>query len=256
MADWLEMTDITEEDLMGLEEFMPRAEDVEGFVHGRQEAMGGTNIRQSGDSLTASTRGRNGSQDSSRYGGKGWNARKTFERKSKQFADELYVKDEEVLVKFLQDSPFWTYYRHWINAAPGQKSFTCLQDDCPLCEIDSPRLVSMFNIVDLSDTKNPTVKVWITSSQPTAAIVKLDEDPKYSPINREDMYFALSRSRGSNGFYSYRIMPVKARDLQDDYGMDALSQSDIAKFLENAYDENILRVVSRAELEEIVKSLS
>ena len=185
--------DITEEDLMGLEEFMPRAEDVEGFVQGRQEAMGNPVKRTTGS--------RNGSEDSTGYGGKGWSARKTFERQNRTFAEDFVVKNEQVLMKFLDDGPFWTYMRHWIQGAPGKKSFTCLQEDCPLCELDSPRLVSMFNVIDFTEPGNPDVKVWTTSSQPTQAIVKMDADPKYSPINREDLYFAVSRSRGSNGFY-------------------------------------------------------
>ena len=58
------------------------------------------------------------------------------------------------------------------------------------------------------------------------------------------------------GFISYSLLPVKARDLKEDYGISALSSSEIAKFGENAYDESIVNVTSREELREIVKSLS
>jgi hypothetical protein len=240
---------VTEEDLMGLEEFMPRAEDVEAFVQGRQEGLQPLGNR-------ATTRNRKGDMDSTKYGGKGWNARKSFERESRTFAQDFTVKDEEVLMKFLDEGPFWTYYRHWINAiTAGRKSFTCLRQDCPLCEIDSPRLVSVFNVLDMSDPGNIEVKVWTTSPQPTDAIVKMAEDRRYKPINREDMYFAVSRSKGKNGVYTYALLPVKDRDLRDDYKIDPLSGLDIAKYKESAYDESAINVTDRETLREIVDNL-
>lgn len=77
-----------------------------------------------------------------------------------------------MLIKFLDDEPFITYYEHQLNELDGKQSFVCLGNDCPLCEIgDDPRYRACFNVIDLSDPDDPKVAVWRAAPDPADGLM-------------------------------------------------------------------------------------
>jgi hypothetical protein len=185
---------------------------------------------------------------------KGWGGVRKHREESSSYASNFKVSDEEVLVKFLDDEPFVTYYQHWLQELDGKKSFTCLGDDCPLCEIgDDPRFLAVFNVIDLRD--DPEVKIWEASPQPAGEIEEISKNSRTSPLNRDDLYFAVSKKKGKNGFWAYTILPVKERDLPEDWDMDPLTPSELSGLTDKMYDESIVRISTREELLGVVDDL-
>jgi hypothetical protein len=188
--------------------------------------------------------------------GRGWGALRTNKSKSKVFAKDLRIPaGDEVLVKFLDDEPFDSYYRHWLNGRKGKQSFVCLGEDCPLCaKGDNPTFLVLFNVVDMIDDPS-LVKVWAATPNPAGAIEEMALSEKYSPINRENLYFSVSKAKGSNGFFSYKVQAVKDRDLPDDWDIQPLTGDDIAKLVDQRHGSEYIRADTREALQEIADSL-
>lgn len=162
---------------------------------------------------------------------------------------------ETQVVKFLDTDP-WAYNQHWITRQ-GRQSFPCIGKKCPLCDIgvkSSQRIV--YTILNLS-TPVPTVQTLEVTPTLEDTLATLDLDSKTGPLPR--LYWALSRSkvkgRSSGGAfakkYNYSILPVKERDLEEDYDIDV----DVAdKALESAEiptPSQVLGKVGMRELQEV-----
>lgn len=190
--------------------------------------------------------------------GKGWAAHRKHKQERTAFARELQVADgEERLVKFLDDEPFDSYYRHWLRNVPkGRQTYVCLGTDCPLCDIgDQPTFVVLFNVVDLTDPADASVKVWAATPNPAGAIEERAFNSKTSPISREDLYFSVTKKKQSNGFFGYTIDPVKSRDLEDDWEMEPLSPDKIAGYAKQKHGSEFIRADSKAALKEVAEHL-
>lgn len=185
-------------------------------------------------------------------GGKGWGSYNKQKSESGDFPENLKVTDEAILIKFLDDEPFYVYRQHWIERS-GKKSFTCLSDNCPLCDElgDRPRLQVLFNVIDFTDADNPEVKVWTVGTRVAGALKNFAADKKTSPLNRENLYWSVSKS-GKGSKTQYSINPVKERDLEEDWDIEPLTADDIEDFDGQAYDESIVQFQTRKQLREIV----
>lgn len=171
-------------------------------------------------------------------------------------------EDERVLIKFLDDDFFVTYYEHEFfkefEGEKRQKTFICLGDDCPLCEIgDKPRFYALINVLVLG--KKPAVKLWFATPGPGSQIedqmVELEELPTPRTVADPDYYFKVSKKKSKNGFFEYSISRVKARDLEEDYDITPLTEREIESYAEDRWDAEFLRVNTRSELLEIAEEL-
>lgn len=200
--------------------------------------------------------------------------RETHKSKS-GFPDKLKVdEDKRVLVKFVDDDFFITYYEHNLyNDFKGQKrqfSFVCLGEDCPLCEIgDDPKFQVLINVIDMSNPRKPELKVWYASPGPGGliedemdALEELgkerhpDEPKKWKRINDPSLYYVVSKKKGKNNFFEYSLKQVKARDLEEDGYGEPLTDDELAEFEDKAYTEEIVRLNTRRDLREIADELS
>jgi hypothetical protein len=173
------------------------------------------------------------------------------------FPETFRPTDEAVIVKFLEPVPFFTYRQHWLDEAEGKKSFTCLGDDCPLCDdlADSPALKVCFNVLDYSDPDKPEVKVWSVGSRLAQVIEQFSLDKKTSPLDREDLFWAVSRS-GKGSKTSYSLVPVKERDLEEDWGLDIDAAYDALDELgDELHDETFIQINSRDELADLASEI-
>jgi len=161
---------------------------------------------------------------------------------------------EEVLIKFLEaDAPFASYWQHWIDKKP----YTCLIENCPLCNIgDSPKPVDCFNVVKMTES-GPLLYLWQASPDPAGAIKVRADNKRTSPLNRDDLYFAVSKVKGKNGFPSYNVDVVKAEELSEDWGMSPLTTEQMEAFQMEAYTSDaVLKSTPRHELVELANTLA
>lgn len=178
------------------------------------------------------------------------------------FGKTLKEADEDVIIKFLDEGPFAVYKQHWIDEHKGKKSFTCpvslkIADECPLCDElgDRPATKVALNVVSLHDPEKPRVEVWTVGQKIADMIKKMTQEKRTSPLNRSDLYFAISRTGTKGGSVQTNIEAVKERDLADDWDIDPLSEDDLKALDAEAYDEESVDQSTLKQLEEVVDAV-
>lgn len=187
---------------------------------------------------------------------RGWGSYARVKKETSNFPENLQVSEEQFLVMFLEAEPFLVYREHWIDRLEGRKSRTCAGEACPLCEIgDSPRMRVCFNVVDWSVENTPVVKVWQVGSRLAETIHNFSESSKTGPLNKPGLYWAVSRS-GKGTKTEYALVPVKERDLDEDWDRDPLDDTEITELLDTCYDDSLIRTDPIEELEEVADELN
>ena len=181
----------------------------------------------------------------------GWEAATKSIQSDTKFTTEFRFTEDKQLLKFLSSFPFAVFKQHWLER-PGKKSFVCLEDNCPLCDIgDTPRAKAAFSIVNLN-AEEPVVEILLTSPSLTRQLATFDKDPKTGPLDR--IYWAMSRS-GKGPKTVYTVLPVKARDLAEDYGKDVAEVEEmIEKF--SPLTDKVISITPRNDLAEIAREMS
>lgn len=186
----------------------------------------------------------------------GWGGYRETKAKSGFGADFLKFNDtgEASLIRFLEPEPFASYRQHWIDRQSGKRSWVCIEDDCPLCGAgDTPGFRIAFNVLLLSDGK-PQNKVWEVGPRLAEQLEAKAKDKRTGPLDREDVYFAVSRT-GKKSKTSYSIDLVKARDLSEDWGIDALDARTIKQYVSKMYDGKVIKVPTAKQLKEIAAEM-
>lgn len=172
-----------------------------------------------------------------------------------EFPADFKFSEEPQLVKFLQDRPFATYEQHWIDAiVKGKKSFVCIGDGCPMCEIlgDKPRGKFAFNVLVLTGD-NPGVQVLTAPPSLARQIKKAHDDERKGPLNRE--FWEISRM-GTGPTTQYTLNYVRGRDLAEEW---KLSLDEVNEQIANAVPftaDKVVRETPRSELLEIARSVA
>ena len=185
----------------------------------------------------------------------GWDAVDALlSQDSKEFPTDFKFSEEPQLVKFLESHPFATYESHWIERPKGKKSFVCMGDGCPLCEIlgDKPRGKFAFNVLVLSGAEQ-TVQV-LTAPPSLARLIKTaHDDERKGPIDRE--FWEISRL-GTGPTTQYTLNFVRGRDLEEEW---KLSPKAVQELVANAVlftAEEVVRETPRSEMLEIARSMA
>lgn len=185
----------------------------------------------------------------------GWDtAKKKIKEVKKTYADDWLPPEGSTLVKFLEDEPFASVGSHWVDEIKeGQRSFYCLEEDCPLCDVGQRVMVYIyFNVVELP-VKGGKPEVKALRASPTLATqIEEAHNSARGPLSRH--YWMITRKnikRGKGSKTEYTLDGFKARDLADDLDLDPAA---IAASLEGAepYTADIIKLPSREDLEEIV----
>jgi len=178
-------------------------------------------------------------------------------RPTSDAADNFFSWDDEgQVVKFLPDDP-WSYEQHWVNRG-GKRSFPCLGEGCPLCEVGSDTTQKIvYSIVNLSHPKGPRVQTLEVGVTLDESLIKFHEDKKTGPLDR--LYWALSRSERSNpsGYakYNYTFTPVKERDLEEDWEIDLAKAEPVIESAEAPSTEKVLGKWSARKLQAIANEV-
>lgn len=184
----------------------------------------------------------------------GWDLLDEISTEKGEFPTQFKFTDESVLVKFLEDRPFATFESHWIERPKGKKSFVCLGEGCPLCEIlgDKPRGKFLFNVYVL--TGDVTGTQYIEAPPSLARLIKkAHDDDRKGPIDKE--FWEISRM-GTGPTTQYTLNYVRGRDLAEEW---KLKQEDVNALVASAEPftaDKVVRETPRTELLEIARSLA
>lgn len=187
----------------------------------------------------------------------GWSGYTKVRKETNEFAKNLEVTDEELVIKFLDKEPFATFNQHWIERK-GKRSWPCT-DECPLCDLgDKAKTQVMLNVLEFSDPDNPTVVVWQVGTMVADIIAGFAKSSKTSPIDRSDLYFSVNKTGGGKrgGRVSYNLRPIKERDLLADWDVEPLTEEEIEAYGEKAYGDDIVQIPTQRQLEEIADEIS
>jgi hypothetical protein len=183
---------------------------------------------------------------------RGWGAAEETRSADSPYANRLKVATEEQVIKFLEDDPYTSYRQHWIDRE-GQKSFTCISNlhpkGCPLCDAgDRPSARFSFNVVVLAPGEEPVLRSYEVGPRVVDQLKNLHQSDKTGPLPRH--YWAVSRSgKGSTSQTNHQV--VKEADLEDDWGIEALTSAQIADFKSKAYDPSIVSIPSYKTLQSL-----
>ena len=172
-----------------------------------------------------------------------------------EFPTDFRFSEDTQLIKFLQDRPFATYEQHWIDGiTKGKKSFVCMGDGCPLCEIlgAKPRGKFAFNVLVLV---GETTGVQVLTAPPSLArqIKKAHDDERKGPLDRE--FWEISRM-GTGPTTQYTLNFVRGRDLAEEW---KLSLDNVTEQISSAVPftaDKVVRETPRSELLEIARSVA
>lgn len=162
------------------------------------------------------------------------------------------------VIKFLDEGgPFASYKMHFLQTkATGRKSYVCLGRQCPLCDMDA-RIPGQkaedkraFTVANLS-TAPFERQLLVATPRLFRTLHQLDFSPQGPLISK---YWGISRS-GERQSTTYHLTPIKVRDLQEDWSIDAAAaEAAIADMI--PFDRSVIRETPYAELADIANDLS
>ena len=184
----------------------------------------------------------------------GWDAFDTLVKsETSEFPTDFRFSEEPQLVKFLEDAPFASYEQHWIERPKGKKSFVCIGDACPLCDVlgDKPRGKFSFNVLVLS---GDTQGVQILTAPPSLArqIKKAHEDERKGPLSKE--FWEISRL-GMGPTTQYTLNFVRGRDLAEEWKLNSDSVQELVAAAV-PFTAEVIRETPRSEMLEVARSVA
>lgn len=188
----------------------------------------------------------------------GWSADRRVQVNRGDRPTQFKVPDdgEEILIAFLEDKPFASFFQHWVKTDKGRRGYVCLGKGCPLCARgDRPKSQDWFNVVELVNSgvnvDLPRLTLWYASADPAERIKERADNKRTSPINKGGQYFAVSKRTGKNGFNTYSVDPVKEDELTEDWGVEPLTDVIKNGLAEKAYTAELVKPNTKPELQDI-----
>lgn len=185
----------------------------------------------------------------------GWDAAEALLKvETTEFPTDFRFSEEPQLVKFLQDRPFATYEQHWIERPKGKKSFVCIGDGCPLCEVlgDKARGKFAFNVLVLG-AGEPVVQVLTAPPSLARQIKKAHDDERKGPLDKE--FWEISRL-GTGPTTQYTLNFVRGRDLAEEWKLSQDTVTDAVATAVSFTADEVVRETPRSELLEIARSIA
>lgn len=165
------------------------------------------------------------------------------------------------VIKFLEDQPYASYRRHWVDRTgpngPYKRTYTCLgtvEKPCPLCDAGNQvQAVSAFNIVELGDDGQLLLRTWDLGNRLLAVMKGYHADPKIGPLTKGYFGVIKTDSGKRGGTSQTNINPIKASQLEEDYGFTAPSAEELAAI--KLMDSSIITIPTTAELREVAAEM-
>lgn len=175
------------------------------------------------------------------------------------------------VIAFLEEENFDLIYRHWVpnDAGTGNVPRNCIADfgedendvHCPLCKLaDEAKPVALFNVVDLDSPAK--AQLWEAGPEIMRRVEKLYAELQEIPenkggplsLNSPGVYAAVSREKAKSGRWEYTVKRVKARDLDEDFGLDPIDDDVLAEMKLFTIDD--IKFNSEEELAELAATLA
>ena len=191
----------------------------------------------------------------------GWKGAKQTRDESSDFAPTLkFESGETVVIRFLEDEPYASYHQHWVERQ-GKRSFVCPEDRndpksprCPLCDVGAERRAQYsFNVVVLEGDSRPVIKSWDVGVRLLKKLETINADKKIGPLTAT--YFAVTKT-GKGTQSDTTPVPVKERDLWDDYEVEPLTEKEFDSLYRKRFDASIVQVPSMQTLRELAKDMT
>lgn len=183
---------------------------------------------------------------------RGWGAAQSaIDNAKSNYADDFRITEESQLIKFLEPEPYWAGATHWVDEIrEGKRSFYCLGAQCPMCAIGhKPRAVVKFNVSPIGEGEPQVLS--LDAGPLLARLIKTEHDDRSGPIDRHYWRVSKTGTGGKGGKVQYRLVPVKERDLAEEYELDPITvKASLADL--KLYDEDIVQMPSVAELQNVV----
>lgn len=183
----------------------------------------------------------------------GWEGAAALNQPSGEgFPTELKLNDQFQLIKFIDtNGPFAVYSQHFLQQkTEGKRSYVCIGSNCPLCNKlhHKPEKKTAFSVVNLTDG-NIQRQQLIATPRLYKTLHAAEFSPQ-GPLTKN--YWAINRT-GKMQQTVYNLMAVKARDLSEDWGLDA---EDIELQLANIqpFDSSSIKGSTYAELLDLAEA--
>lgn len=181
-------------------------------------------------------------------------------------SDYLKVSKEKKIIHFVDEEPAVRFKRHYVGGRYQNcpESLGVLEDGmkCPLCEADvAASAAYMINVLDISEGADNDgtwpVKTYTFGKEVHDQLISLleSEPDKYDPINQEKWYFHIFQVGGEGERKSTKLQPLKARDVQEDYGIEPLTEDELEEASGKTYDEKSIFAPYVSALKKIADKL-
>jgi hypothetical protein len=174
----------------------------------------------------------------------GWAGVEQTKVADSDYASRLKITDDPQIIKFIEDEPFASWRQHWLERS-GQKSFTCLGDNCPLCNAgNKPTSRFAFNVALLSEGEDAVLKSFEIGVRVIGQLQNFHKEPRTGPLSKH--YWAVSKT-GKGASTVTNLQLVKERDLEE-YGLEAISHDAFDELVSSKYTDEIIAIPKRSEL--------
>jgi hypothetical protein len=185
----------------------------------------------------------------------GWDNADSLSSNSEYPTEVKFEENKPQVFKFLDESgPFAIYKQHFLKQkTSGKRSYVCIGADCPLCLTleDRPENKRAFTVVSLNSPEGMKRQMLISGARLYQALHAAHYSPQ-GPLTKG--YWSIQRT-GKGPQTMYTVIPVKARDLEEDWNIDQ-DAAEVAVSGAEVYTRNLIKENSLAELTEIADSLS
>jgi hypothetical protein len=184
----------------------------------------------------------------------GWDAAiSTVKPAQSDFPETFSVPEKPQVIKILDtDGPCATYALHWLTKE-GRRGYACVGNGCPLCVTlkDTPQNKYAFSVAVIENNV-VTRKKMIGGVRLFKTLLAADSSPQ-GPLSKN--FWAISKS-GTMAATIYSLNAVKARDLNEDWGIDEEAVSKQIAVLKPFTRREIISDVTFEELQQIAKDLA
>jgi len=184
----------------------------------------------------------------------GWDAAESLSVSSEFPTEVKFEENQHQVFKFLDESgPFAIYKQHFLKQkTSGKRSYVCIGANCPLCVKlqDRPENKRAFTVVSLNSPIGMQRQMLISGARLYQALHAAHYSPQ-GPLTKG--YWAIVRI-GKGPSTSYTVSPIKERDLEEDWKLDAAAASAVVSASE-VYTRGLIKEHSFEELDEIADSL-
>lgn len=184
----------------------------------------------------------------------GWDAADSITSSGDYPTEVKFEEGQHQVFKFLDENgPFAIYKQHFLKQkTSGKRSYVCIGADCPLCLKlqDRPENKRAFTVVSLNSKEGMQRQMLISGARLYQALHAAHYSPQ-GPLTKG--YWAIVRL-GKGPQTSYTVTPIKERDLEEDWKIDAEKAASAVASSE-VYTRGLIKEHSLEELEEIADAL-